>query len=169
MIAPLARRAGFGEVIKKLHEKNIPKIFCSYSLLFLVEHIYSLGKRAKYILYSSCTAMHCMRSEWLQQQFPEVYQTFAQDHDLIVSVPHIFRWSSSITSGTNSPSIKQTLPIRLYAGISQTQLPGVTIGTCQVYDQVTTSRKVYSMQQIIEETPQFAKITEQLLHKMGYT
>ncbi len=113
--------------------------------------------------------MHCMRSEWLQQQFPEVYQTFAQDHDLIVSVPHIFRWSSSITSGTNSPSIKQTLPIRLYAGISQTQLPGVTIGTCQVYDQVTTSRKVYSMQQIIEETPQFAKITEQLLHKMGYT
>lgn len=110
--------------------------------------------------------MHIMRSEWLQQNFSAIYQQFSVQHDLVVSVPHIFRRSSSITSGTNSPSIKQILPVRLFAGITQTHHTGVTMGECHIFDQVSASWKTFPMHHLIEESEQFAKTIEQLLQKM---
>lgn len=113
--------------------------------------------------------MLSMRTEWLQQQFPDVYQQFYSAHDLVVSVPHLFRRSSSITSGTNSPSIKQVLPLRLYIGVTQTPHTGVRIERCHVYDHIATQRKTQSMRHIIEESDHFASTIDCLLQKLGYT
>lgn len=109
-----------------------------------------------------------MRSEWLQQQFPDVYEAFYLKHDLVVSVPHTFRWSSSITSGTNSPSLKQALPIRLFLWVTQTQEPWVHLKNCYTFDQSTQHRQESLFQQVLMDADLFATTVAQLLQKMGY-
>lgn len=79
--------------------------------------------------------MFCMTPEYLQDTHKEVYTTFFQRFDIVVSGSHALRWWHAVGRGDAHMSIKQKVPNRMYCGISPREWSDIIFEDIVYYNQ----------------------------------
>ncbi len=77
--------------------------------------------------------MHQMSTASLQRAFPQIYEQFYREHDLVISLPFQFRRAHDMPSAENSLLIKQQLPTKIYLWVTLQRRPGVFFWSCSSY------------------------------------
>lgn len=119
--------------------------FFDFSFSFLIV----LCNHSRQNFYHLLHKMVYMNSEWLQKTHKKVYQEFFQHHDLVLSVPHLFRWWPSLSRDSGMVSIKQQLPARIYAWVSSSTQSWVHIRDISMYSYGDASFHHYQAYEVL--------------------
>lgn len=114
--------------------------------------------------------MHPMTTAALQQNYPQVYEQFFHEHDLVLSLPLQFRRVHDTPMWSDSLLIKQQLPTKIYLWLTPQKRSGVFFESAWIFDLQNWFAK-----QSIEDVVTYDKIVLlqsnliQLLHNLGYS
>lgn len=93
--------------------------------------------------------MNYMNSEWFQKRYHDVYTTFFQSNDLVVSIPHTFRRGPAVSRWSGAICIKQKLPTRIYAGAIKRRVPGVRLWDMTIYSYTKSEYITYQAYEVL--------------------
>jgi hypothetical protein len=111
-----------------------------------------------------------MNSEWLKNQFPDVYQKFYQQHDVVLSLPHSFYRGPAISRGFTSLAIKQKLPTKMYGWATTRSHDEIVFKTVTMFDYVKNDFVAFQMYEILgnEATVSLQLLIKDICEERGY-
>jgi len=96
-----------------------------------------------------------MNSKQLKNNYREVYESFFQKNQIVLSAPFLMTWAGDLSKSYSGITIKQKIPLRIYLGVNKNKSGRINLNEI-TYREKTTNN--FLTTNILEYAPHFFQL-----------